>query len=161
MTKYLISCGLLLLPAALWNIALFDQLPPAFAASIFERDIPLPLAIIEKTVRVIIFTLPFAMPLEFDTPVQRRGIFIFIIGTLIYFASWLTLIFWPTSAWAMSRLGFMAPAYTPALWLFGLALAGQRLFWSNLYRWWYYLLIAGIFLAAHNAHTALVYSRMH
>jgi hypothetical protein len=161
MTKYLISCGLLLLPAAVWNIALFDQLPPAFAAPSFERDIPLPLATIEKTVRVIVFALPFAMPLEFGKPVQRRGIFIFTIGTLVYFASWLALIFWPTSAWATSRLGFMAPAYTPALWLSGLALVGQRLFWSHLYRWWFYLLISGVFLAAHIAHTALVYSRMH
>jgi hypothetical protein len=159
--RYSMSCGLLMLPIALWNIALFDQLPPTFAKPVFWHEIPLPLATVEKTFQIIVFTLPFTMPLELDSSIQRRGVFVFTIGTLIYFTSWLALIFWPTSAWAISRLGFMAPAYTPAIWLFGLSLMGQRLFWSCNYRWWYFLLISGIFLAAHNTHTALVYDRIH
>ncbi len=53
----------------------------------------------------------------------------------------------------------MAPAYTPALWLLGLAMIGRRLFWGHLYHWWMHLLISTLFLAAHITHTALVHGR--
>ena len=156
---YLWSCGLLLLPAIVWNMALFDRLPPAFAASNFWRDIPGPLALIENSLRVIVFGLPFAMPLSASTPAQRRSLFIFGLGSLVYFSSWLPLIVWPESAWSTSALGFMAPAYTPALWLFGLAALGRQLFWGHFYRWWMYVVVSCGFIAAHIAHTALVYAR--
>lgn len=157
--RYLFSCGLLLLPAILWNIAFFDRLPPAFATANFWRDIPPPLAFIENSLRAVVFGLPFAMPLSVSTPAQRRSLFIFGLGSLVYFSSWLALIFSPDSPWSKSALGFMAPAYTPALWLFGLAALGRQLFWGRFYRWWMYVMVSSGFLAAHIAHTALVYAR--
>ena len=156
---YLFSCGLLLLPALIWNIAFFHRLPPAFATSEFWRDIPAPLAFIENSLRAIVFGLPFAMPLSTSTPARRWSLFIFGLGSLVYFSSWLALIVSPDSRWSTSALGFMAPAYTPALWLFGLATLGRRLFWGRFYRWWMYAVVSIGLLIAHTAHTALVYAR--
>jgi hypothetical protein len=153
------SCGLLLIPAFAWNIALFDQLPPAFAKTVFWYDIPSFLAAIENVARTLVFALPFFMPLEVKAPIQRRGLLLFTAGTLIYFASWLALIIWPSSAWSVSAAGFMAPAYTPLLWLLGLAMVGRRLIWGHGYRWWFYLPVAAVFLIAHIWHTAIVYAR--
>ncbi len=156
---YATSCGLLLIPALIWNAAMTDQLPPAYAMSEFWRDIPASLGVVENLCRTLVVGLPFFMPLDLATAGQRRGVVIFALGTVAYFASWLVLIAAPSSSWSTSAFGFMAPAYTPALWLLGLGLVGRRMFWGHRYRPWMYFLISGCFLVAHIWHTALVYGR--
>lgn len=158
---YALSCGLLLLPASLWNIALTEQLPAAFSLAEFWREIPAPLAVAENSLRVGVFALPFFMPLNLSAPASKRALLIYAAGTLVYFASWLALILFPTSSWSTSALGFIAPAYTPFLWLLGIALLGRQLFWGAFYRWWMYLVLAVAFLATHISHTAMVYARSH
>ena len=157
--RYALSCGLLLIPASLWNIALVEYLPPAFAPANCWRDIPASLALVENGLRAAVFALPFLMPLDMAAPGRMRAWFVFAFGTVVYFASWFMPIQFPASAWSTSALGFAAPAYTPFLWLLGIALLGRQLFWGTLYRWWMYLALALAFLAAHIAHTALVYAR--
>ena len=156
---YLASCGLLLVPAAVWNLAFVDQLPPVYAAAEFWRDIPAPLTFIENSLRMLVFALPFAMPLDLSTPAQRRALLIFVLGTLVYFGSWLAVMAAPGSSWSTSAIGFAAPAYTPAIWLLGISLLGRRLFWGHAYRWWMYLVVSLVFLATHISHTLLVYAR--
>jgi hypothetical protein len=153
------SCGLLLIPAVVWNLLLTDRLPSASSSSVFWRDIPRPLSLLENVSRTLVFAAPFLMPLDVAAPGQRRRMVIFAAGTLVYFASWLPLIAAPSSPWSTSAVGFLAPAYTPALWLFGLALLGRRLFWGDWYRWWMYLPLAAIFLLAHVGHTWLIFVR--
>lgn len=97
------------------------------------------------------------MPLSVSSTLQRKGLVIFIVGTLIYFASWLALIVAPDSQWASSPIGFLAPAYTPMIWLAGLAVLGRRVFFVTFYRWWMYLALSAIFIAAHVAHAVVVY----
>jgi hypothetical protein len=157
--RYAQNCGLLLLPALLWNMALADRLPPAFSPFEFWREIPSPLASAENGLRIAVFALPFFMPLDVSTPESKRALLLYAAGTLLYFASWLVLIFFPASRWSTSALGFAAPACTPFLWLLGIALLGRRLFWGAFYRWWMYLLLALAFLATHISHTVLVYAR--
>jgi hypothetical protein len=161
MKHYALSCGLLLIPALIWNVALIDRLPPAYAMSEFWRDIPVGLGFLENLFRTLVFGLPFLMPLDLSTSVARRALLVFTFGTLIYFGSWLALMAAPSSDWASSAFGFIAPAYTPALWLFGIAQLGRRLFWGNTYRWWVYLLVSAPFLTAHIWHTFIVYARTH
>jgi hypothetical protein len=159
--RYALSCGLLLVPAILWNIALTEYLPPAFSLAEFWRDIPAPLAFAENSLRVAVFALPFFMPLDVSAPASKRALLIYVTGTLVYFASWLSLILSPASSWSTSALGFTAPAYTPFLWLLAIGLLGRQLFWGAFYRRWMYLVLALAFLAAHISHTALVYARSH
>ncbi len=131
--------------------------PPAMAE--FWRDIPTPLVWIENALRMLVFTLPFAMPLQIATKTQRCAFKVFMLGTLVYFASWLALMYLPESAWSLSMLGSFGPAYTPMLWLPALAVLGKRLFWGNFYRSWMYLLLCIGFLAAHITHVAIVHIR--
>ncbi len=156
---YALSCGLLLLPAAVWNIVLASRLPPAFQPDEFGRDIPAPLAFAESVLRIAVFVLPFLMPLDMAAPGAGRALLIFGAGTLLYFASWLALIWLPESRWSRRPWGFTAPAYTPLLWLFGISLLGDRLFWGTFYRWWMYLVLCVVLLAAHITHTMRVYVR--
>jgi hypothetical protein len=158
---YLVSCGLLLLPLLAWN-ALFAQfLPPAYSMSEFWRDIPPLLSATENFSRFAVFALPFAMPLRLTTQAERLALQVFVIGTLVYFGSWLPLIFSPESAWSRSAIGFAAPAYTPALWLLGLARLGSHIYGFSFYRWWMYLAVSMIFLVAHISHTFVVFERVH
>lgn len=157
--RYVLSCGLLLVPASIWNIALSERLPSPFAPVEFWRDIPAPLALAENSLRVAVFALPFFMPLNLAAPGRMPALFLFVVGSLVYFASWLMLTLFPASAWSTSALGFAAPAYTPFIWLLGIALLGRQLFWGTFYRWWMYLALAVAFLATHISHTALVYAR--
>jgi len=157
--QYVFSCGLLLLPALLWNVVLARFLPPAFAPAEFWRDIPYALTAAENTLRLLVFVLPFFMPLHVSGASQRAGMRVFSAGTIVYFASWLAIIAAPNSLWSTSAIGFLAPAYTPILWLAGLSLLGRQLFCGSFYRWWMYLALSGLFLVAHVSHAVIVYAR--
>ena len=93
--RYALTCGLLLVPASLWNLALTERLPPSFAPAEFWRDIPAPLLWTENTLRVRIFTQPFLMPIYLVAPGTKPAIFVFAMVTLAYFASWLTPLLFP------------------------------------------------------------------
>jgi hypothetical protein len=156
---YALSCGLLLLSAIAWNILLAKRLPPAFQPNEFEHDIPVPLVFAENGLRVAVFALPFLMPLDIAVPGVGRALLLYAVGTLLYFASWLALIWFPGSRWSRWPLGFAAPAYTPLLWFLGIALLGDRLFWDTFYRGWMYLVLCVAFLTVHITHTMRVYFR--
>lgn len=159
--RHALSCGLLLVPASLWNIALTDRLPISFSVVEFWRDIPAPLGFAENSLRLAVFVIPFLMPLDLAAPGSMRALVVYAVGTLVYFASWLALILYPASTWSTSALGFVAPACTPFIWLLGIALLGRQLYWGKSYRWWMYLVLASAFLAVHISHTVMVYVRGH
>jgi hypothetical protein len=160
--RYLVSCFLLLLPILIWNLLLAAALPPAFQSAEFWRAIPRWVSVPENVLRSLVFLLPLLMPLELASGPQRRRLAMFAAGTAVYFASWVALIAWPDSAWSTSAAGFLAPAYTPALWLCALGLLADH--WSIAalpFRRWMYLAAATAFLVFHNLHTAIVYARNH
>lgn len=158
--RYLLSCGLLVLPIFAWNAVLGPYLPAAFAVDAFWTDIPAVLGAIENSSRIALLATPFLMPLELRCRTQQRGFFLFAAGSVLYFISWLPLLLAPGSPWSTSVFGFLAPAYAPLIWLVGLALLGRRLFWGTWYRWWMYLIGTAVFIAAHVGHAALIYSRL-
>ena len=59
----------------------------------------------------------------------------------------------------MSWMGFLAPAYTPFIWLTALGLIGRRLYWPWPYRWWVHMGLACGFVAFHVTQAILVYER--
>lgn len=159
MSRCLVSCGLLTVPILVWNVVFTRYLPPPLAPSDFNRDIPAVLLLAENMLRIAVMILPFLMPLDVASAVQRRGLWLFVIGVLLYVLAWLPLMVAPESAWSTSRAGFLAPAYTPLVWLVGLGLTGGRLCWPVPFKSWMYLLLAGTFVVVHIAHASLVYTR--
>ena len=158
--EYVLSCGLLTLPILVWNMAFTGFLPPALGSEEFWRDIPPRVTYGENVLRLIVVILPFLMPLDLVTVSQRRGLILFTLGMVLYFLAWLALILFPQSQWSLSWMGFVAPAYTPLVWLTGLSLIGRRLYWKGPYCWWMYLLVALGFTAFHVEHASIVYARM-
>ena len=102
LSRYALSCGLLLIPAIAWNLAFTSKLMPASAMTEFWRDIPGALVFVENLLRALVFGLPFAMPLQIATKTEWRALLVFGLGTLVYFASWLALMVWPHTAWSTS-----------------------------------------------------------
>lgn len=100
------------------------------------------------------------MPLRVSTSLQKKGLVLYVIGTVVYFASWLLLILAPESAWSRSAIGFAAPAFTPALWLLGIGLIGDSLYFNVPYKRWMFIVVAAVFLILHNTHTLIVFFRM-
>jgi len=151
----------LMLPSFLLLFLLAGKLPPAFQPEVFWQDIPQVISLPENLLRVLVFALPAFMPLRFGHGQPRLGWWLYLLGTVLYVASWLALILAPESDWSLSAYGFLAPAYTPLVWLGGIGLIGGRLFWPNLpFRPWMYFMLVIVFLGFHIAHTAIVFQRL-
>ncbi len=145
----------------IWNIVWTSKLPKAFQSEVFWKDIPAFLTYGEKISRIAVFTLTLLMPLSIKTDLQRKGLFFYLSGTILYFASWLILIYFPDSGWSNSMLGFMAPAYTPLLWLTGIGLIGNAFYFNLPYRRLLFIFTSLLFLTFHNFHTLTIYFRTH
>lgn len=161
--KYLGNCFILILPILIWNILLTDHLPKTYQPEVFSKDIPSSIMYGEQISRIIIFLLAFLMPLDISRSNrgQRLGLYIYIVGVLLYFASWIMLIGLRNSAWSNSMVGFSAPAITPALWLAGIGLIGNSFYFNLPFRRWPFMFISAIFLFFHISHTIGVYYTIH
>jgi hypothetical protein len=152
----------LLVPILAFNIVFVSRLPPAFQTDVFWHDIPAWIGTPENVFRWFVLLLPLVMRLSTITLAERVGFVIYIFGTLVYFAAWGALILFPHSPWSRSAAGFMAPAYTPALWLAGISLIGDTLTIPGLlYSPWIYRILAAAFLIFHNLHAWTVFNRGH
>ena len=161
MSYYLKNCFWLLLPALILDALYRDDLPAAFQQDVFWVNIPVYIAWPENILRILVFMLPVFMPFGLKTSTQKKGFGLYVVGSLLYFSSWAVLIVLPNSGWSLSLLGFLAPAYTPFIWIAGIALIGDRLFWPNFdYKAWMYALLISVFLSFHIAHAMLVYARL-
>lgn len=159
--KYFVNCFLLTLPIMVWNIVFASQLPKAFQPEIFWKDIPPFLAYGENISRTLVFMLTLLMPLSISTVTQKRGFYLYIGGMIIYFVSWIFLMYFPDCYLSNNILGFAAPAYTPLLWLIGIGLIGDSFYFKLPFRSWFFILISIIFLMFHNLHVVTIYFRTH
>lgn len=158
LTIYLLNCFLLIIPILLFNVIFAGSLPKAFSAEIFWKDIPPAVATGENILRGLVLIFPLLMPLKIMTARQKAGLTVYIAGILIYFLTWSLLMLFPqlTSNW----FAFAAPAYTPLLWLVGIGLIGDSLYFPIPYKGWHYIAGSLLFVIFHVWHTTLVYLRI-
>lgn len=160
MKKYLLNCFLLTLPIMLWNILLTDKLPAVFQPDIFWHNIPTWVAYGENISRTLVFLMACLMPLPVKNLNQKTGFRIYLLGVALYFVSWIMLIEYPNTQWSQSLWGFMAPAYTPLLWLTGIALIGDSFYFKIPYQWYYYMIVAVAFVGFHCWHVGVVWAHL-
>lgn len=125
---YLQNCFLLLISILLWNLVFTKSLPKRYIEPEFQTNIPLFIKISENLLRILVFSLTLFMKLSFETPQQKTGFIIYCLGIILYFLSWIFQIKSANSTWSKSLPGFMAPAYTPLIWLCGIGLIGNHTF---------------------------------
>jgi len=135
------NCFWLLVPILVWNLVYGPKLTDPRITS--DANSPAWLLIAEHVTRLAIFILPLLFPLQLKDTWSKTGLGIYIVGTLIYFASWLPLLFAPASTWSNSPIGLLAPALTPFLSFLGIALIGHS---------WPYGVLAAVFIGIHTLH---------
>lgn len=136
-----LNCFWLIVPLLIWNLIYAPRLTDPRITS--DAHSPAWQLIAENIIRIGIFILPLLIPLQLKEPLNKVGWVVYVVGTLIYFASWLPLLYDPGSAWSNSPLGLLAPALTPLLSFLGIALIGQS---------WLYGMLAAAFIAIHTWH---------
>jgi hypothetical protein len=142
-----------------WNGLFSSKLPRSYSTEVFDKDIPAFLSAGENVFRLFVFILPLLMPLKVETETQKLGLSLYIIGTVVYFLSWLAQIYIPQSAWSLSAFGFLAPAYTPLIWLTGIGFIGSTLYFASPYQSWMYIALATVFVSFHLSHATTIYFR--
>ena len=145
------NCFWLILPILAWNII--------FGAKITQEQItsdahsPAWLLGAENIFRLATFILPLFLALprgaelvpagDWQSALPKIGLTVYIVGTLVYFASWIPLMAAPQSAWSQSIPGLFAPRLTPFISLLGVALLASS---------WGYGVLAMIFIFFHTWH---------
>ena len=141
----LVNCFWLILPLLAWNIVLGSRITQEAITS--DAHSSKWLLIAENGARILVFALPLLIPLprgaDWQSALPKAGLIIYIVGTLVYFATWLPLMFAPASAWSNSTLGLLAPRLTPFLSFLGIALTGGS---------WPYGAISAVFIFFHTWH---------
>ena len=160
MKKYILNCFLLLLPILTWDLLLTSKLPAPYQPGIFQSEIPLIVIYGENISRTLLFIVTLLMPLSITSKRQKQGLLVYLSGLALYFSSWLALICFPSGAWSMSAAGFLAPAYTPLLWLTGIALTGKKFYFNFTYKPWAFICLSILFVSFHCLHAFIVYSRL-
>jgi len=95
--KYFFNCFVLTIPILIWNIVLTDKLPKTTKPEIVLQNISPFIIYGENISRAVVFAMMVFMPIQISKTIQKQGLLIFVFGTLLYFASWLVLIYYPHS----------------------------------------------------------------
>jgi len=128
--------GLLpLLPILAWNAALASSLPATFAD---DAAVPAVVLAAELVGRLCVFALSAVLVLGLETPWQKRGCAVFVVGSLAYALSWLPPLLDPAPSWL-----WLLPYVLPLSWLVGLGLMARS---------GGYLALAVLFVIAHATH---------
>ena len=156
--KQICSNGFILfIPIFVWNIIFTNKLPPAFENKSFDKNIPKFVLIGESFFRAIIFLIPLITEINFTKITEYLGIYIFITGVIIYFLTWLFLIYYPNSKWSKSMIGFCGPGFTPLIWLIGFAFSVNKFNININYNVWFYLVPSIFFVFFHVVHSVIAF----
>lgn len=136
-----LNCFWLIVPLLVWNLVYGPKLTDPRITS--DANSPAWLIMVEHIARIGVFLLPLLLSLQLKDTVSKAGLTVYVVGTLLYFISWLPLLVAPNSAWSNSSLGLLAPALTPFLPFLGIALIGHS---------WPYGILAGVFILIHTWH---------
>jgi len=136
-----INCLWLLVPLLVWNTVLAPKITLEQINS--DAHSPAWLLMAENITRIVVFAFPLLLPLRIQDGSSKTGLGIYVLGTLIYFASWIPIIWMPDSPWSQSAVGLLAPRLTPFLSFLGMALIGHSI---------PYVVISALFISLHTWH---------
>lgn len=152
--------ALLIVPPMIISFGLWGSLPDAFSPEIFSKDIPEWLGLFENVIRILAFSLPGILYFGNKDKGQSLGWYLYFGGLVVYLASYLALIVFPTSVWSQSAIGFTAGAWTTIFWLAGIGFVCARSWLPIPWHRAIYLWSASIFLVFHTGHALMVYSNL-
>lgn len=132
-------------PLVAWNALLWSKIR---LDRFFTDDAPKPLLAGESVARAFTFAYPILLTIDRNSQWFQPGLGVYLVGTGIYFGSWLLLAYGNESTLRASKLLQLAPAYTPILAFAGIAAMTQ----SPLY-----LIGSAVFITLHVLEYALTF----
>jgi hypothetical protein len=152
----------LTLPPLLFSLSLMTILPNALTPVQFNEGIPDAIVNIEGFGRILVFAMPVFFSVGLSTTTQKRGLVLYLTGVALYYLSYGIQNFFPNSGWSTHVLGFSASAYTNIFWMLGLALLGEKFYFTNhlRYRPSFYIVPTVVFVTAHTTHAILYHQRI-
>jgi len=150
--KYINNCFLLFVPILVFNILFFKKLPLHYLKNISHRII-----IMETIARIITVAFSIIMAINNQNKTGKIGLMIYIIGTIIYFASYFIEIYASNTLFGRKIIFILAPYWTSVIWLIGIGLIGNRFFINIPYHFTVYLVLSIIFATIHTIHGYLCY----
>lgn len=145
----------LVVPPLAISFGLWGLLPEGYAPETFDAAAPAWLRLGENILRTLVLALPLGLRISTDC---RGGWITYAVGLVAYLGSYLWLAAWPDGRWTTSAVGFTAPAWTPALWMLGIAMICRTSWVTTRWKWWTYLVVVAAFLGFHVGHTGMVWS---
>lgn len=118
-----LNCLWLIVPLLAWNIILAPKITLQKVVS--DANSPPWLLAAENITRILVFVFPLLLPLRVQDTISKTGLAVYLIGTLLYFITWIPLIWMPVSNWSQSAVGLLVPRLTPLLPFIGIALIGH------------------------------------
>jgi len=137
----LLNCFWLLVPILLWNVLFTPKLTQEGFTS--DKNVPRWILVAETVLRVIVFAFPILLPLQWADHLSKVGIVVYVVGTLIYFGSWVPVIYLPDAQWSTSAPGVLAPYFTPLIFFVGIGLIGHS---------WTFVLTSVLLIVFHTWH---------
>jgi len=122
------NCFWLVIPLLAWNIALAPKLTLVEVTS--DAHSPAWLLAAENLTRIVVFAFPLLLALQVKDRLGKTGLAIYLVGILIYFASWIPLVWIPQSNWSQYSAALLMPRITPLLAFMGIALIGHSRFYA-------------------------------
>ena len=119
MRVFAASTILFLAPVIAWNLAFTRALK---IDRFFPGSAPRLLRTAEAISRAFVFVYPLFLATHPQSPLFRIGLGTYTGGSILYYASWIALMRLPEATVRRHRLLPLAPAYTPALFLSGIAM---------------------------------------
>ena len=150
--KYLYNCFLLFIPILIFNIILFQKLP-----SHYLKDISHPIIFIETIARIFTIAFSFIMVINIQNKIGKIGLIIYIIGIIIYFASYFIVIYFNNTLFTKNIFVILSPYWTSIIWLIGIGLIGNKLFVKMPYHFSIYIILSIVFAIIHTIHGYLCY----
>lgn len=144
-----LNCFILILPILIWNAIFASKLP-----EIMQNEVPgisQTILGIENIFRGIIFILPVFMAIDLNDSNFKTGIILYSISTLIYFISWIPLVYFSDTNFSRHFLIWLAPAYTPLVVFISFSILGKSLLYG---------IIGTLFIIFHLAHETIRYIKV-
>ena len=120
------NCFWLVIPLLAWNIALAPNL--TLEEVISDAHSPAWLLAAENLTRIVVFAFPLLLAFQVKDRLGKTGLAIYLAGLLIYFASWIPLVWTPQSGWDAVIL--LLPRVSPLLAFLGIAMVGHSRFYA-------------------------------
>ena len=109
------NCFWLVIPLLAWNIALAPNL--TLEEVISDAHSPAWLLAAENLTRIVVFAFPLLLAFQVKDRLGKTGLAIYLAGLLIYFASWVPLV-WTSPIW-LGRSDIAFAAGYPSAGIFG------------------------------------------